>query len=443
MKHLALAIEQNLNESRNVSMEDIQQTMNGITYALESISTLDIYKKAMEETSNVKETYKMAKLALASEAKSMDFILSDFVSMESHSDEALRNIALEGISDFIRNVWEAIKAAFKWMWDKISGLFSPNKEREKKKKEERLKALLKELKDDFDKDISIDPVKLKENLNKDENLIQYLQGCGHTDITPDVFKKLMTDALNFLKNNFNLTIRQLSIYETAVNTLTSEPDKLNVDLPIITRIDQIKSHHQETMTKNSAITELNGIYTNEDSSITESVNAANKEIVKKLDFKISPFLFSGTWMFFTKTVYSSKDTDGNEMYILKLYNHFSNENNKLKIAAPDSSEYESIYNYHRENIVEISDIVKKYSEIKNIKKYADDLIVVQEKIMENTSISDTVKVGYSTYLLYYCQQLQEYIKHYTSCTVVSSVCLDVCLAYIENLTQSMKSSKVL
>ena len=443
MKHLALAIEQQQVVSRSVSLQQMQETIAGITYALESISSLELYKKSLKSTPNVKETYRAAKLALAEEAKSLNFLLTNHISTESMSDEMLRSVAIEGISDFIENIWEAIKSAFKWLWDKITGLFSPNKDRERKKKEERLKALLKELKDDFDKEVVIDSEKFKEKLNINKELIGMFSGCDKQKIESGDFLKMMKAAIDFHKSNILATKNPIQQYiEAEKNFLKTDEEYIDPNA-----IGDVGSKFIFPRDSAATVAILKPPYTENSTAVIEEITKTLRDKKGLSDVSCSCYLFNGERFAFYTTDGDKEqlvDSDAPQHYrnyIFSIYKK-ETENQTVEFTPVDTSEIKKLVSDISSFIIDISENIMGYKGIEHLEKTTNSLIEKGKNVPTKTTV-DEYKQLYSETLAYLVSYLQQFINLYIAGAANSEKCIDVCIAYLENILTASRASKAI
>lgn len=120
---LALESETALPDVEDLTLTEIQvykadKVINGINNALESINTLVTIQDKLS-TQKLKATdLAIVRITTESISKAMD-MRPTAIALEDHKDP---QIALENVvTDLISKVWEAIKNAFKWLWDFLMG----------------------------------------------------------------------------------------------------------------------------------------------------------------------------------------------------------------------------------------------------------------------------------------------------------------------------------
>lgn len=465
MRHLSLAIEQILNDKQNFSLEEFTAVSKGIEIATESIRSLYLYRSSMEKTDNVKQTYGMVKKALENEAKTLNFQLSGSVSTESMSDSELRKIAVEGISDFIENVWEAIKSAFKWMWEKLVGLFSPNKEREKKKKEEKIEALMKALKEIYDSPIVIDKDKFLKAMGDQTEVLNFFHGCGKTEIEPSDVKNIIEKVRVFHQGNSKFMLNVCSAYKTAISPEKFSSDDINDVENVANKLSFAEKGNAcswlippmyDSQYRTSVYGDALAIYNN-----TEQPEKATVKNPTELSSEYgrvplySPFLLESKFAaFYFKKSEKFSSTEG-QLTQTEMKNTFHLQ---TEIVTVDTKEKVKFKGIDSENIKVLlkdwlggimADLTTADNEYQSASEKAKDAISVlmnlQKPVMESME-STTLVAAYTpvnNYLIFVLNQLNHFLSQLVLFTVNTDKCRDAVIAYLASILQCNKISKVI
>lgn len=113
------------------SWEDVSDELRGLEVAFEQIESLSKIRGIVAKYRDrglSRSSVKLANIATGSVRKTLK--LNDIpkqVCMENLSEMDSVNVSLEGISDIIRRIWEAIKKTFEYIWNKITYIFRSQK----------------------------------------------------------------------------------------------------------------------------------------------------------------------------------------------------------------------------------------------------------------------------------------------------------------------------
>jgi hypothetical protein len=405
MKHFRQALEQVGSFPEN-GYEEINDVNYAISCALESISFLQEVKENVEKAPDAKVAYLACKKALTLEAKQLNFKISSFVSTESATDDDYRRIAVEGVSDFIENVWKAIKNAFKWMWEKIKALFSPSEESKRKKEKQRIAALLEEMKKLYKDSIALDKEKIKESVNNDLNLINCFK--GFTEFTKDkdaVTVEALLSHISTLDKFYSSALQYIAeYYNGAINIIfgiSEEAAINNVDdfnNYIILKSDEIINRYSAVA--NASISTRKGVFTNNDNQAlyNELISLQNNDkvlISTPPSFFISPYLFKNTYMYSYIASKKINESDQFNIKLIKFKQIVRDNNSEFIFEVPDNSQVLTIYN-------KISASIRAFNRndntvLEDLKKLSDAVMKENDNIMGKGFLNDESRTKLSNH----------------------------------------------
>ena len=222
-------------EVEETSLQDCTLQLNGITAALESISSLEKIKKALLRSQGkkpTKQTIKIGHLALESIKKDTGIFLSGAVlSMECFTEET---VSIEGFTDTIKSIVDAVVRTFKAVWEQIKRFIDAivrglGFEKQKRKMED-VKASVVEIKKLKEKKATKIPKEKKEALAHVDSALLPFRHLG-VELTEDILtnelhllQKTIKDCANLLLTldvcNVNMADSAYTMHERGVSKET-------------------------------------------------------------------------------------------------------------------------------------------------------------------------------------------------------------------------------
>lgn len=323
-------IENNENYTDDVLALDNQ--FRGIQFAAEQIDYLSRLKNILvkNKTTGLSKAGKvLTATALENITTRLDINTTGVLSMESLDTPESVNVAIESITDTIKNIWKSIVETLKYIWNKIKAFFSSDKRRAAdnvsvvKRHEQEIKSLVSEMKKlevvvpekATVQNVSlVEPLKyLNKNISQNEllelpvginNISKFINELilevekAHTTVfmNIDAIKEEDSDAyVNFCKTSTEES--NFSLYNS-FNTYVQSLPSINSD-------DKI---HKEKL-----------------NSDMENGDTVDSTSVKNID----GFIHNGTCMFYTL---ANKNKGRIQM---KCYDQFESNNSFVTIPIPD------------------------------------------------------------------------------------------------------------
>lgn len=262
---------------------ELDRVAEGVTAALESVDRVSNYLTSFRESKFVsKSVYGALRSNLTREL--IDLSLQTSVLATEHDLEEgdnFRSLALEGISDVIRKIFEGIRKAFTWIWGLLKKLFGFDGERQNKHNansveaaQQRLYEAIKDMNvfdeakmNEFIADTRIPSVmKVRQSFNvftrtmREEDIKNFIEAVCAAMNTPIACCQILYDHESALGNFYAKRIRHRN-----KNDLQAFNEELNKPIPLL---------------ENPAICDLLNIHSANATLIT---NRLQSDVIKELD----------------------------------------------------------------------------------------------------------------------------------------------------------------